>query len=95
MSRSLEVVTCSADRLAELIGEAVAKAMDDQRRREEVDAQAISAVRAARLAGCRDGYLLQALASGALKGTKKGARWAVLASDVSRWVSAGKPLGTA
>ncbi len=92
MSRFVEVVTLTADQVRELIGEAVAKALDNQRRRTEASAQALSASKAARLAGCRDEHLLAALTAGALRGCRVGRRWAVLASDVAIWVSAGKPL---
>jgi hypothetical protein len=92
MSRLVEVVTLTADQVRALIDEAVAKALDDQRRRTEASAKALSAVKAARLAGCRDGYLLAALNAGALKGCRTGKRWAVLAGDVATWVAAGKPL---
>lgn len=93
--KSIEVVTLTVDQVRELIGEAVAKAMDAQFLRAEKGAMALSASKAARLAGFRDGYLLRALATGALHGHKKGSRWAVLASDVAAWVSAGKPLEAA
>lgn len=91
MSRAVEVITCTVDRLEEIVGQAVARALDTHRQQAEDGAQALSASRAARLAGCRDGYLLQALATGALPGRKKGARWAVLAADVADWVRRGKP----
>lgn len=90
MSRPVEVVTLTIDQVRELISEAVAKALDDQRRRSEAGGQALSACKAARRAGCRDGFLLAALSSGALNGRRHGKRWSVLVSDLDRWVAAGK-----
>ena len=78
--------------LLPLFKEAVREVLREERMKDERGAQALSASKAARLAGCRDSYLLQALASGALPGRKKGARWGVLASDCAEWVRRGKPI---
>ena len=92
VSRSVEVVTLTADQVRGLINEAVAQALDDHRRRAANDAQSISANQAARLAKCRRSDLTNALAAGGLKGTRVGRRWRTTTAAVVAWNSAGRPV---
>ena len=95
MSRPVEIVTLTADQIRQLIGEAVAKALDDQRRLEESDAQGLSANLAARLAKTRRETVTLALEAGTLKGQRSGRRWLTTAAAVRSWVEAGRPLEVA
>lgn len=76
----------------EVAGVVVNRALSEKTRRATQQAQVLSATRAARTANCRDSYLLSALASGALRGTKIGSRWSITTRDLETWVNAGKPV---
>jgi hypothetical protein len=91
VSRPIEVVTLTVDQVRDVIGEAVAKALDDQHRRVASDAQTISANQAARLAKCRRSDLTAVLAAGGLQGTHVGNRWRTTAGDVAAWNAKGRP----
>lgn len=93
MNRPLEFVACSSERLAEIVGVAVTKALDDYRRREEADCQALSANAAAKLARTRRETVTIALETGTLKGRRSGRRWLTTAAAVRAWVEAGRPVG--
>lgn len=92
VSRTIEVVTLTVDQVRDLIGEAVAKALDDQHRRAASNAQTISANQASRLAKCRRSDLTAALVGGGLRGTRVGNRWRTTAGEVAAWNAAGRPL---
>lgn len=91
MSRALEIVTLSADQVREMIGEAVARALDECRRRELADCQGLSLNGAAKMARTRRDTVLAALETGALKGIRRGTRWSVTAASVKSWLEAGRP----
>jgi hypothetical protein len=87
------LVTLTADEVRALIREAVAIALDDERRKAANDAQAMSVAQAAKIARVRRSTLTQALVSGAVVGRKTGTgRWLLLAADVAAWVRAGRPV---
>jgi hypothetical protein len=88
----LEVVTLTIDQVRELIGEAVAKALDNQRRCEEADAQCLSANAAAKLARSRRETVTLALEAGTLQGQRVGRRWLTTVAAERAWVEAGRPV---
>lgn len=92
MIRPVAIITMTADEVRALIKEAVAIALDDQRRQAASDAQALSASQAAKQAKCRRSTLIMALEAGALPGSRTGSRWSLLSADVAAWVLRGRPM---
>lgn len=78
----------------EVVPVAVERALSERERRGVVGAQALSAIKAARLARCRKNTVVAAIEAGALRGYRQGRSWTVQVSDIEAWVRAGRPLGS-